>query len=230
MQEKDRLDRPVLPDQFYPVPELKQYIHLGIVRQYAKDSAVVLPGESNSSMIYVVSGRLRVNMITDDGREKLIYIAQPYTILGRLFISDVNDFHIVVLEDSELCFFDKDQLKVIFRQDEELIFEVLKNYTSKVSYFMGQIKYLDAYSPTIRIYRLLYDLNNQKGKLVGNTYEVECSLSQKNISELTGAHYVTVSKVLGSLKKKEIAQKTRNMIYIYDLEKLKKLIDNPEYD
>lgn len=232
MKEKSEhcLDRPVLPNGFYPIPKIQDYTHLGLVRHYTKGSAVVLPGESSCRIIYMISGKLRVNMVTEDGREKLIYVAGPYTLLGRLFLSNINDFHIVAMTDCTVCFFTKDQLQEIFRQDEELIFEVLKNYTSKVSYFMQQIKYLDLYSPTVRILRLLDDLCRDKGKLIGDTYEIKITLSQKNIAEITGAHYVTVSKVFGCLKKQGIACKRKDTIYIYNLQKLKELIEEPVYE
>lgn len=223
------LNRPVLPDDFYPVPRIQKYTYLGFIRDFSKGSAVVLPGESTCKMIYILSGQFRVNMVTEDGNETLIYIAGPHTLLGRLFASNINDFHIVAMIDSVVCFFTKEQLRDIFRQDEEIIFEVMKNYTSKVSYFMQKIKYLDTHSPTVRILRLLEDLCYAKGKLVGDTYQIKTALSQKNIAEITGAHYVTVSKVFSFLKKQGIAHKTKNIIYIYDLQKLEELIKEPVY-
>lgn len=221
------ISRPVLPNKFYPIPKMQEYVHCGVVRSYAKGSAIVLPGESTCRMIYVCSGKVRVNMVTEDGREKLIYVDGPYSLLGRLFSTKVNDFHIVALSDCTLCFFTKEQLMEVFRQDEELIFEVLKNYTSKVAYFMQVIKNMDFYTPTVRILRLLDDLCRERGKLVGDTYEINVVLSQKDIAEITGIHYVTVSKVFGCLKKQRIAHKTKDKIYIYDWEKLKKLIEEP---
>ncbi len=222
--------RPVVPDQFYPIEKMQEYVHLGVVKDYAKGSAVVLPRESTLRMIYVLSGRLRVNMVTDDGREKLLYTAGPYSLLGRLFSTKVNDFHIIALADSTVCFFTKQQLKEVFRRDEELIFEILKNYTSKVAYFMQKTKDLESYTPTIRILRLLDDLCHKQGELVEDIYEISTVLSQNNIAEITGAHYVTVSKVLGCLRKQGIARKTKNKIYIYDWEGLKKLIAESIYE
>lgn len=219
------LSRPVLPASFYPIPKIKEYVNLGIVRSYAKGSAVVLPGESTRRMIYVISGKIRVNMVTGDGREKLIYSEGAHSLLGRLFKTNINDFHIVAQTECTVCFFTQEDLKEIFRQDEDLIFEVLKNYTAKVSYFMQHIRDMDFYTPSVRIMRLLLELCRKQGKLVGNTYEIKIDLSQKNIAEITGAHYVTVSKVLGCLKKQGIAYKAKDTIYIYDLDKLEKLID-----
>ncbi len=48
-------------------------------------------------------------------------------------------------------------------------------------------------------------------------------LSLQFISEITGAHYVTVSKVLKYLKEQKIIEKKKDKIIIHDLERLKEL-------
>jgi CRP/FNR family transcriptional regulator len=212
----------VIPDTFFPVEKLENYIHFGTAKSYGRGSAVVMPGEDIQTIIYVISGKLRVNMLIDDGRERLIFFAGKHGILGRLFPT-CNEIYTVALEDSKVCIFSIQQLKQIFRIDDELIFDILRNYLSKVSYYMKQTAEMDYFYPTVRVVRLLHQLCISRGISVGNSYEVSIDLSLKSISEITGAHYVTVSKVIGCLKKQNILDKKKDKIIIHNLERLKEL-------
>ncbi|SHN50235.1 Crp/Fnr family transcriptional regulator [Desulfitobacterium chlororespirans] len=211
-----------LPDTFFPVERFQQHTESGMVKFFNKGSLVLRPGEATSALIYVISGKVRVNKMIDDGRERLAYYAGQHGIIGRLY-ETCNDIYIIALEDSEVCFFTQLQLKEIFRRDEDLIFDLLRNYLSKVSYFIKQSTEIDYFNPTIRVVRLLYELLLTSGVRVESFFEIPTQLSLTDISEITGAHYVTVSKVFGHLKKQHIAERKKHKIIIYDMEKLKRL-------
>jgi CRP-like cAMP-binding protein len=211
----------VLPDTFYPVCKLKNYIHLGSQHSYYKGETVLLPDEVLGKIIFVVSGKLNVSKITDDGRERFIYSGGQYCFMDRLFTFENDHMLIVAGEDSRVCFFSKEQLLTVFKQDEEIIIDVLRHYDSKVYYFMNLSNEINLYSPSVRLLRLFYELNQSKGEYYNGVWEVEIELTNKKISEITGLHHVTVSKILGSLKKEGILKKRKNKIVIYDLEKLK---------
>ena len=218
----------VIPDSFYPVDSLRQYVHLGTVKNYAKNSSVIIPGEPTNALIIVLEGRIRINLISDDGREVLLYFAGKNCLLGRLFPTEDN-IHAVAIENSTICRFTKDNLKEIFRDNEEMPFDILKNYLAKASYFMRQVAEINSYNPTIRILRLIYRLCVLHGKQLENAHEIVIKLSQANIAEITGAHYVTVSRVLNCLKKEKILNKNKDKIIVYDLEKLKLLSEQSTY-
>ncbi|MCM1566778.1 MAG: Crp/Fnr family transcriptional regulator [Dehalobacter sp. 4CP] len=212
----------IIPDSLYPVERLYAYIELGTRKTFKKGSAVLIPGEEPKALIYILSGRIRVNLVVDDGRERFIYTAGKYNMMGRLFEA-YNQYYIVALEKTEICYFTKQQLELIFQKDQEVFFDIIKNYHAKISYYMRQMAEMDLYNPTIRVVRLLYKLCMTKGVAVGDSFEIQIDLSLKRISEITGAHYVTVSKVLGGLKKKNIIEKNKNTIIIHDLKGLKRL-------
>lgn len=212
----------IIPDTFYPIERLQQYVHFGNEKSYAKGSYVIFPGEEPYKIIYILNGNLRVNLICDDGRERLLYYAGKYTFVGRLFETS-NNICALAVEDSKVCTFNKQQLSHIFHQDEEVVFDIIRNYLSKVGYYMKQVTEMDYFSPAVRIVRLLYELYISKGVATDNYYEIDSTLTLKSISEITGSHYVTVSKVFSNLKKWGILEKKKSKIIVYSVEKLQSL-------
>ncbi|NBJ14609.1 MAG: Crp/Fnr family transcriptional regulator [Dehalobacter sp. 4CP] len=215
-----------LPNHFYPMKKLQNYIHMGVVREYRKGDSIVLPGELIDRIVYVLSGKLSISFLNEDGRKKIMFYAGPYTFSDRLFPVDPCFVHVVSVEDSTVCFFSKEQLSEIFQMDKEMIFEFITSYSSKCSYFMRETHEMALYSPSVRVLRLLYDLCLTQGKLVDGVYQIDVKLSQKSISEMTGIHYVTVCKLFGYLRKENILYKTTNKITVFDLQGLKNLMND----
>lgn len=213
----------VLPDTFYPVPKLGNYVHLGSERSYLKGETILLPGEVLGKAIFVISGRLKVSSLTDDSREIFIYSAGKSCFMDRLFNYCVERNFITADEDSKVCFFTKEQLLMIFKQDEEVILDIYRNLSSKNAYYINQIQETHLFSPSIRVFRLLYELYKTNGKWIDHSWQINVSLSNKKISEITGLHFVTVSKIFGFLKKQKILKKIKTKIIIYDEKKLKEL-------
>ncbi|RNC62966.1 MAG: Cyclic AMP receptor-like protein [Candidatus Dichloromethanomonas elyunquensis] len=215
----------VLPGNFYPIKKLKNYTDLGMIRNYERRDSVVLPGEKIDRIIYVVSGRLSINFLNDDGRQKLMFYADPYTFADRLFQVDDCYVHVVSEEKSTVCFFAKERLLEVFQKDKEVLCEFITSYASKCGYFMREAKEMALYNSSARVLRFLYNLCLTKGKLVDNVYEINMKLPQKAISEITGVHHVTISKIFGSLKKANVLRKTSNKIIVSDVTRLKDLMN-----
>lgn len=214
-----------LPSNFYPIKKLKNYIEMGIVRNYERKDSVVLPGEKIERIIYVVSGRLSINFLNDDGRQKLLFYADPYTFADRLFQVDDYFVHVVSEEKSTVCFFSKERLLEVLQRDNDVLCEFLTSYASKCGYFMYEAKEMALYDSSVRILRLLYKLCFTKGKIVNNSCEINIKLSLKTIADITGVHYVTISRLLGSLKKANILHKTGDKIIVSDVKRLEGLVN-----
>ncbi|EQB21428.1 Transcriptional regulator, Crp [Dehalobacter sp. UNSWDHB] len=215
-----------LRNHFYPMKKLQNYIHMGVIRDYRKGDSIVLPGELIDRIVYVLSGKLSISFLNEDGRKKIMFYADPYTFSDRLFPVDPCAVHVVSVENSTVCFFSKEQLSEIFQMDKEVIFEFITSYSSKCSYFMRETNEIALYGSSVRVLRLLYDLCLNQGKLVDGVYQIDVKLSQKSISEMTGIHYVTVCKLFGYLRKANILHKTTNKITVFDLQGLENLMNN----
>ncbi|MEA4901609.1 helix-turn-helix domain-containing protein [Desulfitobacterium sp.] len=73
-----------------------------------------------------------------------------------------------------------------------------------------------------------YNLCLKNGKRVDNYYELTVDLSQKAIAKITGTHYVTVCKLLAYLRNEGIMEKKGKDVKIYDLDKLRDLIEDEQ--
>ncbi|MDR1603364.1 MAG: Crp/Fnr family transcriptional regulator [Gracilibacteraceae bacterium] len=212
-----------LPADFCPIESLERFQAYGCVRRYQKGSFIAWPGEHSHQIIYVLSGRLVVGRLLAAGEEHLIYHAGRHCIVGRMFdVRDDDSYFVRALEDSRCCFFSREQLTEIFQQDMEMAFDIIKNYYSKVSYYMNQLTEIRIYPPPQRLIRMLRDLFREKGCLEDGAV-LPIQLTQQDITAITGIHYVSVSRILKNLKEAGILTKTRSRLVLHDAARLNSL-------
>ncbi|WP_368292981.1 Crp/Fnr family transcriptional regulator [Dehalobacter sp. TBBPA1] len=215
-----------IPDTFYAVSKLEKYVHYGTAKLYSKGSYIGFSGEGRSELFYVLNGKVQLNYIFDDGRERMVYFGGKHSVFGHLYhyaYKSTFEGCLLALEDSKVCHFSEEQIEHIFQLDRDIILDLLKNSNAKASYFMKQAVEMDYFNSAVRVVRLLHDLCISMGVPVDSHIEVSIKLTLKNISEITGAHYVTVSKVFTLLKRQDILVKKNGKMIIYNLEKLKEL-------
>jgi CRP/FNR family transcriptional regulator len=221
--ETEKLYAP-LPMDFYLLPEMEQYAHLGSVRSYQKGAQISRLGECEMALIFVLSGKLHVMRCLPNGQEHFVYAAGRYSLLGRLFPMDYDDIYIVAVEDARLCFFNQAQVAALFHANESIIFEIIKNYYVKVSYYMAKLTEVYTLSPRTRVIRMLWDMyRTQDGQAGTAPGVIDFKLSQQDMAKITGAHYVTVSRLLKELKQAGILTKTRDKVLIHDPQRLEHL-------
>ena len=220
----------VLPDSIYTTPKLKQYCNFGSTLNYKKGEAVFKPGDILNRLGYILSGTVRVAMVSDDGQEQLLYTAGPGNLLGLLFGRKDEPTYVTALESCTICFFTGEQIKAVCAHDPDVILELLHNNIQKTGYFMSQLASRKWFSADIRILQLIYHIALERGIYRDGRYEVNIKLTQKTISEITGVHFVTVSRCLKQLKEMGIAEKVKNGFIIHDLERLNQLIESRMID
>lgn len=222
---KRQIPGPIIPESFYPVDRLEKYMYLGRTCFYPKGSIILSQGMETNTLMYVQSGCLAVSMGMDDGHNKFLFHISGRSIGMTTFLSEYHELQIQAVKNSTVCFFSVEQILGIFREDEQIILDVLQNILTKVYYFMAQARDLNYCRPSSRVFRLLYNLCLNEGKLVGDCYIINSNLTQKAIGEITGTHYVTVCKLLNILEKQEVLKKTKEKIIVYDLDRLKNMIN-----
>jgi CRP-like cAMP-binding protein len=218
-----------IPDNIFPVKKFANYTSRGLIRNFRKGEHVIAPGTDEvNSFLYVVSGRISAYLV--DGAERiLMFYCLRNHVLDYMFARPLGistHSEIIADEDSSVCFFRENTVLDIVKNDDGLLRELFRSYTSKVGYFMLSFFEKSCFPPKIRILRFLKNLCLSQGQKNGNAYEIPIRLSQRLISEITGVHYVSLSRIMRDLKNDKLVTKTTYKIIVHDFAKLLDLIDS----
>ncbi len=220
----------ILPHEIYRVEALRDYVQYGNIRYFSKGANIFMPGEPIQSLLFVVFGSIQISIVKEDGQEFLFYMAGENQIIGKLFDRWDTSLIGTAKKDSVVCFFSKEQLKEVFAKNDEIYFELLKSYTSKVNYFKNKTAIANAANSSQKVYQmfLLLCQNIQEGRNGRDAPKdqeivLEFGMSQKLVAETIGVHPVTVSKVFNQMVRDGIIEKKDKKIYVHDVPALMKL-------
>jgi CRP-like cAMP-binding protein len=192
-------------------------LHLGIKRQFKKNSVVLGNGQGVNDLYYLHDGKIKVVSTTCLGREKPIWYISKGNIFGEVPFLDGGLCYNVFscLEDCIVYTFSREVfLEQIIPQHPEVIKNVFSIMALKMRNLSAQINDICLNSPKMRVCKMLFFLNSTNNGIL--------EVSQKELGEVLGIHRVTLNHILNDLKEKGIIepQKCKKRICVLNVEKL----------
>lgn len=196
-------------------------------KKYQKGEMVYSPLSSTSRVYFVVSGRVKVGVISPSGKELTVEILGPGDVFGRLPGSEDEDrtFARAVVVSELVSIEESDFSGAISKYPEICSFFVnlLSGKKETIQSRLEDIVFLDVKG---RIAKLILELAEKEGVLKEGEKEVafELGITHRDIAAMAATSRETATAVLSSLRKNKILEIERGKVRIYDINKLKRLI------
>jgi CRP-like cAMP-binding protein len=178
--------------------ELDAVLAQAVVRRVARNALILRRGDASTGAIVVVSGRVRVGMTSEDGREMALGVLGPGEILGEMSMLDNADVSadVTALEDCVLLVIDRARFLRLLRASSDLclrLMEVLCRRLRRSNATLEDMALLDLQA---RLGRLLLRLAADYGSAGGRGTRIDVRLSQKDLSTIVGGSREKVNRQL----------------------------------
>jgi CRP/FNR family cyclic AMP-dependent transcriptional regulator len=166
-------------------------------RVYPKQSYVINEGDKSDYFYIVVSGKVKIVMTDDEGREVILAIIGPGEHFGELALIDQlpRSASAVTMEESTLLLVTRDRFRERLLNDPLLAEQFMVSLTQRLRAADRKIEGLalrDVYS---RISRTLWELaTEQDGKMV-----LPQKLTHQDLANMVGASREMVTRILRDL-------------------------------
>ena len=190
---------------------------------YGANNYVFLPEEPAQKIYLLSKGRIKIGTYGEDGKEITKAILTPGEVFGEMALigqESRRDFA-YVLEDSELCVLERDDLQGMLRERSELQLFFLKIIGDRTLKLERRLENLMFKTSRTRIVDFLVELTETRGRRVGYEYEVRNMLTHKEIADLTGTSRQTVNSILNELRRDNVITFNRKRMLVRDLETLR---------
>lgn len=165
----------------------------------------VIEPEKQGELIYITKGEIVLSMKDGSGREKLLMVLGPGSLLGECSLYDGLGGNIrlflVVEEEIRASRFSREKVLELIGSDPELMVEIVRSIHKKMQLVMQEIEKLAFSSTGQRLARFLYQIS-QSGAVPDLGKSIHKSLSHKYLAKVIGANRVTVSRLMADLKEK----------------------------
>lgn len=174
-------------------------------------------GDKIDCIYYIVGGKLALNAISSDGKEKSCMFIKENMFYGEAHIynSFPTIFKVVTVVPTVFVKFKIQLARHLIETSQEFRMVFIHAQSQKIRSMTGEIVSMMIHTPEERV--LHYLIDQSKHNKCENKEKTLC-LSQQAIAEVLGMHRVTVANALLKLKKEGYISCARNAITLLRLE------------
>ena len=191
--------------------ELAQLSDVTREKQYPKGSVIVFEDDPGDALFVVREGRVKVVLVSEDGREVILGVLGVGEHFGELSLIDEQprSAHVIAMEDSTLLVLRRDDFKRRVEVTPQLAWALLVELSRRLRRADGKIGGLVLLDVPGRIARLLLDAAADAG-----TDTIEKPLTHQTIAQMIGASRETVSRAMSEFQEGGLITVARRRITV----------------
>lgn len=191
-------------------------------KHFDKKEFIFFENDDDKKLYILVKGRVKLSMLSPDGKEKVLTILQEGDILGEmsLFDQDPHPLTAEVIEDARLVILSYNNLEAIILKNPGLAIKIIEALAKKTRLLTSQIRELVFQNAEERLASFLlrfaesFGVKDRKGTII------DIILTHQEIANLLGSSRVTVTKLINQFIDEKIINISKRKIVILDQNKL----------
>lgn len=203
--------------------DLQQIINMSVRQVYKKDNMVLIEEEIGSTMFIILSGRVKISRISDEGREVILSILVDGDFFGEMAILDgqTRSANAVTLEDTEMMIIRRENFLQILHDHPQVAINLLKELAHRLRRSDSQIKSLSLQNAMGKVASTLLRIADDSGIIKQGRVEIAHLPPQQDLANMAGTSRETISRVIKSLGQLGYVKKEGSKLIIPDYDRFR---------
>lgn len=199
--------------------ELSKFGELVRERSYPKGSVILFQDDPGDSLYILRTGRVKVVLIGEDGREVILGVLEPGAHFGELALIDdqPRSAHVIAMQDAHLLILRREDFRRRVDANPSVAWALLCELSRRLRRADEKIGGLVLLDVPGRIARLLLDLSTEAGGAL-----IEKALTHQTIAQMIGASRETVSRAMKEFQEAGLIRVERRRIAVANRDALEK--------
>jgi len=178
--------------------ELEEVLRLSSERRVPRGASLFQKGDAGSSMMAVLSGRVRVSSVSAEGKEITLNVINPGEVFGEIALLDgkPRSADCSAIEETTLLVLERRHFLPFLRRNEDLYLRLLAVLCEKLRRTSMALEELALFDLPARLARVLLKLAADYGRPVGQDIRIGVKMSQRELSNLVASSRESVNKQL----------------------------------
>jgi CRP/FNR family cyclic AMP-dependent transcriptional regulator len=176
----------------------------------AGDQTLFMAGDSGDGCYYIISGLLKVTMVSTSGAERILAILGPGAIVGELAMLDglPRSASVVAVRDSELQFVSRAKFEEIARKYPDVYKHLVSLLASRLRE-TDEVIAAESFLPLKgRVAMMLLELADHFGDDVGaGRVVIRHKFGQSELAAMAGIARENVNRILADWKRKKLVSR-----------------------
>ena len=204
--------------------DLQKIVKLGTRKKYKKSNIVVIEQESGAALFVIISGKVKVVRMDEDGREVILSMFGPGEFFGEMSLLDglARSASVVATVKSELFMIHRRDFIELLHEFPTVAISLLAELAMRLRKADMQIKSLSLKDAEGRIANVLLILAEDVGIFRKGKVEIDDLPLQQDIANMAGTSRETVSRMLHQFIECGEVQMKGSRLIINDYEAFRK--------
>jgi CRP/FNR family cyclic AMP-dependent transcriptional regulator len=183
-------------DELLDVVDLKDFAQHAVTRSFQKNTIVVTEGDRTDSLYIIVSGRVKIYVSDEKGKEIALSEAGPGEYFGEMVLDEgPRSASVMTLEPTQFLVVTKEDFEEFVRNSPDFSLHLILKLIKRVRALTNDVKSLALMDVYGRVARMLLELAVEKdGKMV-----IENKPTQQEMASRVAASREMVSRILTDL-------------------------------
>jgi CRP/FNR family cyclic AMP-dependent transcriptional regulator len=183
-------------DEILSEAELEAISKRGVTRTFPKNAVVVNEGDRTDSLYIIVSGRVKVYVSDEKGKEIALNHAGSGEYFGEMVLDEgPRSASVITLDPTRFLVIPKEDFSEFVAKSPEFSLHLIRKLIRRVRALTNDVKSLALMDVYGRVARMLLDLAVERdGALV-----IDGRLTQQEMANRVGASREMISRILGDL-------------------------------
>lgn len=192
-----------------------------IFKTLKTDEVLFLRGESTKALYFVLSGWLKAEKTSREGRQQTLRFVGPGEIINELsvFSNSPNSVNVIAMEDALIFSISQEAVEQMLVQSPAFSRQVIENLSGRIEHLLNHIENLSLYPVEVRLARFLLE-EAEDGLLERPPWK-----TQEEIAARLGTVMDVINRQLQKFAKSGYISVERNCIKIINQTDLQKIAD-----
>lgn len=190
---------------------------------YPKDGVVFFENEAGDTLFMILTGRIKVTILGDDGREIILTVLGPGDFFGEMSLLDnePRSATAIATEETELVSLQRTDFEMVLSENKEIALGLIRVLTQRLRRADQQIETLALLDVYGRVARLIVDLAKEEGRRLKDGRVAFRRATHQEIANRIGTTRETVTRILKDLERAgRIKVEGRELVVPADYEKV----------
>ena len=222
MQETKQCLKDLIVFQNLDPEELELLCQNSYAKVYEKDEVIFFENDSVKKLYLLVNGKVKLSMLSAEGKEKVLTILQEGDIFGELslFDEDPHPLTAEVMEDARLLIIPWNEMEKRIIKRPSLAIKIIEALSKKTRLLTSQVRELVFQDAAGRLASLISRLAEDFGREIEEGTVIDLVLTHQEIANLIGSSRVTVTKLINKFIDDGMITIKKRKIIITDFESL----------
>jgi CRP/FNR family cyclic AMP-dependent transcriptional regulator len=215
-----------------PKPALEMMESIRSTASYPKGAVLFVEGQDASGVYVLCQGRAKLSTSSAGGKTFILRISKPGDVLG--LSSTVSgrpyDATAEIIEPSQVNHISRPDFLRFIAKHGDVALRVAQQLSNNYHQACEEVRSLSlSQNAAEKLARLLLDWSTGKGEHTihkeGNSVKMRMTLTHEEIAQLIGSSRETVTRMMGSFKKKKLIEVKGSTLIVRDRLLLERMVD-----